>query len=140
MPSSPSGRAPPTAPRSERERDGRGEEAPQRLADRLAPAGAASRNIGDEQTSRRGGERGKGRDRTPPNQDDALTPSASGEGDIGSGHSRKRAAGDGQRMMFEHAIGMAATDRSGAGAGAGAAGSKRVKIDRKRRAAANKES
>jgi len=134
MPSSPSGRAPPTGPRSERERDGRGEEAPQRLADRLAPAGAASRNVGDEQPSRRGGERGKGRDRTPTNQDDAMTPTASGEGDIGGGHSRKRAVGDGQRMIFEHAM----TTRTGAGTGA--AGSKRVKIDRKRRAAANKES
>jgi hypothetical protein len=134
MPSSPSGRAPPTGPRSERERDSRGEDTPQRLADRLAPAVTPLRNdVGDEQSSRRGGERSKGRDRSPPNQDDSPAPPASGEGDFG-GHSRKRVAGDGQRLVFERAMGAMATG------GAGAPGGKRVKIDRKRRAAANKES
>ena len=136
MPSSPPGRAPPTGPRSERERENRGEDAPQRLADRLAPALAPSRNnVGDEQPSRRGGERSKGRDHSPSNQEGASTLPASGEGDTGGGHSRKRVAGDGQRMMFERAVATAA----GTGAGPGAAGSKRVKIDRRRRAAANKE-
>lgn len=134
MPSSPSGRAPPTGPRSERERDSRGEDTPQRLADRLAPAVTPSRtDVADEQSSRRGGERSKGRDRSPPNPADASIPPASGDGDIG-GHSRKRAAGDGQRLVFERAVGAMATG------GVGAPGGKRVKIDRKRRAAANKES
>lgn len=114
-PTSPSSRPPPTGPRSERDRGGR-DDAPHSLADRLAPPSPLRGENGND----RWGDRGRGRESSPPgnNGDGTLTPPA---GDANDSSSRKRSGGEAPRALFDHALGSATGN------------SKRIKIDRKRR-------